>query len=218
MPKTAEKSLTPHQALVDRFSRDLDSLIRPGERIGIAVSGGPDSLALLFLAAAARPGLVEAATVDHSLRVESRSEAETVAGICERLGVPHSTLTAEWNEKPETAIQERARKARYALLGAWAREKTLGALLTGHHADDQAETLVMRLLRGAGVKGLAGMRRFAKAPGTAVVENGLIDVGDEREHRIGDIGRSEAQPNPVRLNLRLEREESRTERRSLWEW
>src|SRR5437764_8317651 len=169
MPKTAEKSLTPHQALVDRFSRDLDSLIRPGERIGIAVSGGPDSLALLFLAAAARPGLVEAATVDHSLRVESRSEAETVAGICERLGVPHSTLTAEWNEKPETAIQERARKARYALLGAWAREKTLGALLTGHHADDQAETLVMRLLRGAGVKGLAGMRRFAKAPGTAVV-------------------------------------------------
>jgi tRNA(Ile)-lysidine synthase len=168
MPKPAEKTLTPNQVLIDRFTRDLDSLIRPGERIGVAVSGGPDSLALLFLAAAARPGLVEAATVDHALRRQSRAEAETVAGICDRLGVPHSILTVEWKEKPKTAIQERARKARYALLGAWAREKALGALVTGHHADDQAETLVMRLLRGAGVKGLAGMRRFAKTPGASV--------------------------------------------------
>ena len=102
-------------------ARDLDALIAPGARIGIAVSGGPDSLALLLLAAAARPGRVEAATVDHALRPESRAEAEMVAAICERLGVPHAILTADWDEKPETAIQERARGERYRLLGDWAR-------------------------------------------------------------------------------------------------
>jgi len=168
MSQAAKKSLVPDQALVDRFGRELDVLIAPGQPIGIAVSGGPDSVALLLLAAAARPGLVEAATVDHALRAESRAEADTVAALCEQLGVPHSILTVEWKEKPETAIQERARKARYGLLGKWARDKGLKALLTGHHADDQAETLVMRLLRGAGVKGLAGMRRFVRAPGTQV--------------------------------------------------
>jgi tRNA(Ile)-lysidine synthase len=150
--------------LVDRFERELNLLIAPDQPIGIAVSGGPDSLALLLLASAARPGLVEAATVDHALRPEGRAEAEAVAAICKKLGVPHAILTVEWKQKPETAIQERARNARYGLLGKWAGERGLKALLTGHHADDQAETLVMRLLRGAGVKGLAGMRRMAKAP------------------------------------------------------
>jgi tRNA(Ile)-lysidine synthase len=165
MAEIAVKSLIPDQELVDRFRRELDLLIAPGQPIGLAVSGGPDSVALLLLAAAARPGLVEAATVDHALRAESRPEAEIVAGICEQLGIPHSILTVDWKQKPETAIQERARHARYRLLGKWAREKGLKALLTGHHADDQAETLVMRLLRGAGVKGLAGMRRSATTPG-----------------------------------------------------
>jgi tRNA(Ile)-lysidine synthase len=161
----ADQIFTPDEALVARFSRDLDALIRPGQRIGVAVSGGPDSLALLLLAAAARPGLVEVATVDHALRDDSRTEAEAVAAFCHRLGVPHSILTAEWKQKPETAIQERARKVRYALLGQWAIENGLGGLVTGHHADDQAETLLMRLLRGAGVKGLAGMRRLSPVPG-----------------------------------------------------
>jgi tRNA(Ile)-lysidine synthase len=190
MPKASEKALIPDQKLVGRFSRELDQLIAPGGRIGVAVSGGPDSLALLFLCAAARPGSVEAATVDHALRAESRAEAEAVAGICERLRIPHSILTVEWKAKPETAIQERARNARYALLGSWAREKGLGALVTGHHADDQAETLVMRLLRGAGVKGLAGMRRFAKAPGTqlAVLRPLLGWRRSELEQLCADLG------------------------------
>ena len=165
MPKTAEKTPKPDQQLVDRFGRELDALIAPGQRVGVAVSGGPDSLALLLLATAARPGLVEAATVDHGLRPEAHKEAELVASVSEQLGVPHSILTVEWKEKPETAIQERARNARYGLLGSWARDKGLAAVVTGHHADDQAETLIMRLLRGAGVKGLAGMRRLSKAPG-----------------------------------------------------
>jgi tRNA(Ile)-lysidine synthase len=157
--------MAPSPELVDRFRADLDELIAPGERLGIAVSGGPDSMALLLLAAGARPGLVEAATVDHALRPESRTEAEMVADICSRLNVPHQILTVEWADKPATAIQERAREARYGLLTAWVRDRGLAALATAHHLDDQAETLVMRLLRGAGVRGLAGMRRAAPAPG-----------------------------------------------------
>jgi tRNA(Ile)-lysidine synthase len=91
-----------------------------------------------------------------------------VAALCERLNVPHATLTAEWGEKPASAIQERARSARYGLLGGWAKERGLDAIVTAHHADDQAETFVMRLARGAGVRGLGGMRPASVAPGTDV--------------------------------------------------
>ena len=150
--------MTPAPEQLERFRCELDALVSAKERVGLAVSGGPDSMALLLLSAAARPGSIEAATVDHALRPESRSEAETVAAYCKRLNVPHSILTAEWAEKPRTAIQEQARAMRYRLLGQWAAERGLGALLVAHHADDQAETLLMRLSRGAGVSGLAGMR------------------------------------------------------------
>jgi tRNA(Ile)-lysidine synthase len=160
--------MVPEQALVQRFSADLDALVASGTRIGVAVSGGPDSLALLLLAAAARPGEIEAATIDHGLRPEAPEEATAVAGICTRLGVPHSTLTARWDEIPETAIQERARHQRYRLLGYWAEERGLGALATGHHSDDQAETLLMRLARGSGARGLAGMRTRGVAPGSHI--------------------------------------------------
>lgn len=149
---------------VGRFKRDLAPLVAPETVVGLAVSGGPDSLALLLLAAEARPLRVEAATVDHGLRSESRAEAEMVAKVCERIGVPHRILTANWEEKPATAIQERARQMRYRMLGTWARERGINALVTAHHLDDQAETFLMRLARGAGVKGLAGMRRLSPAP------------------------------------------------------
>jgi tRNA(Ile)-lysidine synthase len=87
-----------------------------------------------------------------------------VAAVCDKLGVPHTTLTVEWKTKPETAIQDRARMARYRLLGRWAAERGLSALVTAHHLDDQAETLLMRLNRGAGARGLAGMRPAAPLP------------------------------------------------------
>ena len=122
------------------------------------MSGGPDSLALLLLAAAARPGRIDAATVDHALRAESRSEAEMVAGVCERIGVPHAILTIDWPNAPDRNLQARAREARYQLLGDWAVERGLGAVATAHHLDDQAETLLMRLARGAGVGGLGATR------------------------------------------------------------
>ena len=156
------KRAEPPAETVERFRRELDELVPADTPIGLAVSGGPDSVALLLLAAEARPAGVEAATVDHALRPESRAEAEMVAALCERLGVPHVILTANWKEKPSSAVQERARAMRYKLLGDWARERQLGALLTAHHLDDQAETLLMRLARGAGVRGLAGMRRIAR--------------------------------------------------------
>lgn len=164
----SQEQLEPEAGTLERFRRDLDALIGTDAPIGVAVSGGADSLALLLLAAAARPALVEAATVDHGLREGSREEAEMVAGICERLGVPHAVLTVEWPQNPQTAIQERARVARYALLSNWAKERRLKALVTAHHLDDQAETLLMRLLRGAGVRGLAGMKRLVRLPGLEV--------------------------------------------------
>src|SRR5689334_8085745 len=147
-------------ALVERFVQSLDAIAAPGTRLGIAVSGGPDSLALLALAAAARPGRVEAATVDHGLRAEVAQETEMVAKVAKTLGAPHQTLKVGWLGKPETAIQERARVERYKLLGNWAGEQGLNALVTAHHLDDQTETFMMRLSRGAGVRGLAGMRRL----------------------------------------------------------
>ena len=157
--------MVPDATLVDRFRADLDALIQPSTRFGIAVSGGPDSLAMLLLAAAARPGEFEAATVDHGLRPEARAEADKVAEICGDQGVPHSTLAIEWDLPPTTALQEQARNVRYGALAAWMRDRGLSALLTAHHLDDQAETLLMRLNRGAGVRGLAGMRRTARVPG-----------------------------------------------------
>src|SRR5689334_16392944 len=158
--------MVPERTLVERFAHNLDALIRADSRIGVAVSGGPDSLALLLLVAAARPGQVEAATVDHGFRPESRDEAAMVAGLCDRLGVPHATLTVRWERTPETALQERARKERYRLLGFWAEERGLDAIATAHHADDQAETFLMRVSRGAGVRGLAGMRSRSFVPGS----------------------------------------------------
>ena len=154
------------EAPVERFRTELDRILPGTEPVGIAVSGGSDSLALLLLAAAARPGKVEAATVDHGLREGSREEAEMVAGLCAALGVPHKILPIEWKEKPTTAIQERARVRRYGALAEWAKERGLKTLLTGHHAHDQAETLLMRLRRGAGLSGLAGMRYAVRVPGS----------------------------------------------------
>jgi tRNA(Ile)-lysidine synthase len=160
--------MVPEPALVERFARDLDALIAPGLRFGVAVSGGPDSLAMLLLAVAARPGEVECATVDHALRPGSRREAEMVAQLCELLGTRHQILTVEWPQEPKTAIQEHARAARYALLADWAGQRRLGAVATAHQIEDQAETLVMRLARGSGVRGLAAIRPYSVVPGSRI--------------------------------------------------
>lgn len=150
-------ALVPASELVERFEADLTPLAGPAARLGIAVSGGPDSLALLLIAAAARPGKIEAATIDHQLRHSSGEEAEFVAGICSRLGVPHRTLRVTIGGG--ASLQAQARSARYGALGEWAIERGLDAVATGHHVDDQAETLLMRMARGAGLGGLVGVRQ-----------------------------------------------------------
>jgi tRNA(Ile)-lysidine synthase len=148
-----------------RFRADLAALAAPAA-FGVAVSGGPDSLALLLLAEAAFPGQVEAATVDHRLRPESAAEAAFVRDLCTDRGIAHATLVG-----PAVAgnVQAGARALRYRLLGAWARERGLAFVLTAHHRDDQAETLLMRLQRGAGLAGLAGIRPRAEIEGLNVL-------------------------------------------------
>lgn len=156
------------EAPLARFRAGLAALTGPApERIGVAVSGGPDSLALLLLAQAAFPGRAEAATVDHGLRPESAAEAAFVAGICAGLGVPHATLPAD--EPIAGNVQSAARALRYRLLGQWARTQGLAFILTAHHRDDQAETLLMRLQRGAGLAGLAGIRPRAEIEGAVIL-------------------------------------------------
>ncbi|MEP5937034.1 MAG: tRNA lysidine(34) synthetase TilS [Erythrobacter sp.] len=137
-----------------------------GERLALAVSGGPDSLALLMLAHALRPGMVEAATVDHGLRPEAAAEAQMVADLCAELDVPHAVLRVE---VPPGNLQSMARQTRYSALAKWMGRGNNGQgitlLATAHHADDQAETLLMRLNRGSGLSGLAGVRRAGRIPG-----------------------------------------------------
>ena len=172
--------LTPPRDLLDRFAADLDPLVPRDTTLGIAVSGGPDSLALLLLAAAARPGMVEAATVDHGLRSTSAAEARFVASVCAGLGVAHHVLHAK--VAPGASLQAQARTARYRVLGAWAIECDLGAVASAHHADDQAETLLMRLARGAGLSGLAAARR------RRVLEPGVMLVRPLLDWRRAELG------------------------------
>jgi len=173
-----------------RFTQNLARLIGDPAtaRLGIAVSGGPDSLALLLLAHDAAPGRIAAATVDHGLRPEAADEAAMVAAVAADFGIPHATLRPD---APITgSLQAGARRTRYKLLDAWRIGAGLDWLLTAHHADDQAETLLMRLNRGAGVGGLAGIRAvngrvvrplldWRRADLAAIVEAaGLVAIDD----------------------------------------
>lgn len=145
-------------AAVARFRDDWLTLTGgDAGHIGVAVSGGADSLALMLLAAAAFPGNVAAATVDHGLRPEAADEAAFVHAIATRIGVPHDIVTLD--VAPGGNVSARARVARYDALETWRQGTGANWIATGHHADDQVETMIMRLNRSAGVGGLAGIRR-----------------------------------------------------------
>ena len=140
-------------ALTERFLAALGPADVP---LGLAVSGGGDSVALLRLAVDA--GLaVAAVTVDHGLRPESVAEAAWVADLCAGLGVPHDILRwTGWDGAGN--LQDQARRARLTLIGDWALRRGIAAVALGHTRDDQAETLLMRLARRAGVDGLSAMQ------------------------------------------------------------
>ncbi|WP_343071014.1 tRNA lysidine(34) synthetase TilS [Novosphingobium jiangmenense] len=137
--------------------------VAPDGPVGLAVSGGSDSLAMLLLFHEVAPRNFCVATVDHGLRAESADEAALVAAVCADRGIPHRTLKLSLEKG--SGVQERARAARYAALAEWVKAAGLVAIVTAHHADDQAETMVMRLNRGAGLRGLAAMRAVAHVPG-----------------------------------------------------
>jgi tRNA(Ile)-lysidine synthase len=137
--------------------------------IVLAVSGGPDSMALMWLAARWRRALARgprliAVTVDHGLRSEAAAEARDVKRLARALELPHRTL--RWTgTKPKTGLPAAARAARYRLLAQVARQSGATHILTAHTRDDQAETLLMRMLRGSGVAGLAAMARESERDG-----------------------------------------------------
>ncbi|HEY1540773.1 MAG TPA: tRNA lysidine(34) synthetase TilS [Xanthobacteraceae bacterium] len=176
------------QAAISDAEADLllaDLIDQPA--LVLAVSGGPDSTALLWLAAHWRkrqrrgPKLI-AVTVDHGLRPEARREAAAVKRLAGRLGVVHRTL--RWTgRKPASGLQHKAREARYRLIAAAAARAGATCVVTAHTIDDQAETILFRLARGSGVVGLAGMARVRPLvmPATGVfLVRPLLEVAKSR--------------------------------------
>ena len=133
----------------------------------LAVSGGPDSIALMWLAARWRRALARgprliAVTVDHGLRAEAAREARDVKRLARRSICPIARCAGR-GAKPKTGVPAAARAARYRLLAEAARANGATHILTAHTRDDQAETLLMRMLRGSGIAGLAAMARQSRA-------------------------------------------------------
>jgi tRNA(Ile)-lysidine synthase len=163
---------TAEQAVRDDEANALFSGLEGLRGLILAVSGGPDSTALLVLAARWAKGLKQrlkrapqlvAVTVNHGLRKEAAGEAAAVKRLARRLGVSHQVLRWRGN-KPKSGLQEAAREARYRLLAQAAERAGYGHILTAHTLDDQAETVLFRLARGSGVVGLGGMAHASPVP------------------------------------------------------
>jgi len=156
--------------------RDLPALV-------LAVSGGPDSVALMWLAARWRRAFVRspkliAVTIDHGLRKEAAREAREVKRLARTLEIEHRTL--RWTgDKPNRGVPAAARDARYRLLAQAARAARATHVLTAHTRDDQAETLLMRLLRGSGIAGLSAMARESERDGILLARP-FLDVPKAR--------------------------------------
>lgn len=142
---------------LDLFNASLSELAPEG-RLGLAVSGGSDSMALLAMARiwSQQTGhSIAAVTIDHGLRAEAADEARMVAEYCSAANIPHATLNADLGT--DGNIMAAAREARYQLMSDWAGTEGIEVIALGHTMDDQAETVLMRLGRGAGIDGLSAM-------------------------------------------------------------
>jgi len=137
--------------------------------MAVGVSGGADSLALVLLLKEYFPNChLVALTVDHGLRPTSLKEAQYVANVMQKHGIEHHILT--WvGKKPKTGIEEQARIARYNLLCDWCHEHHIPYLAIAHHLLDQAETFLMRLIRGSGLYGLASMQEIYELNGIHIL-------------------------------------------------
>jgi tRNA(Ile)-lysidine synthase len=168
-----------HSAISVKEAKRLFADWKAAPAIVLAVSGGPDSIALMWLAARWRRALARgpqliAVTVDHGLRPEAAREARDVKRLAARLNLPHRTL--RWTGvKPKTGLPAAARAARYRLLAQAARRSGATHILTAHTRDDQAETLLMRMLRGSGIAGLAAMARETEREGVRLARP-LLEV------------------------------------------
>jgi tRNA(Ile)-lysidine synthase len=203
-----DTGLPPAPVMVSQFAAILAAIggfeTRP--LIAVAVSGGPDSLALMLLAdqwARMQGGQAWGLTVDHGLRHESADEARIVASWLDARGIPHATL--RWSgQKPESGIQEAAREARYRLLTAWCRERFCLHLLTAHHFEDQIETHLIRRRAGSGIDGLAVISAVRELAGCRLVRP-LLAVSRKR---LAALLAAAAQPfllDPSNLNPVFER-------------
>lgn len=168
-------------------------------KVAVAVSGGADSMALVKLMHVTYPDTV-AVTVDHQLRQESRAEAEQVAKWMAQWGVPHVILT--WQMPSTQRIQERARQARYALIGKWCQEMGIHTLMTAHHLDDMIETFWMRAFKGSGPAGLCGMAVERTMSFGRLIRPALSLPGDQLKGALGDHPFIE---DPSNDNTRFER-------------
>ena len=168
-----------HAPISVQQAKDLFAHWKAAPALVLAVSGGPDSLALMWLAARWRRALTRgprliAVTVDHGLRPEAAREARDVKRLARILDLPHRTM--RWNgAKPKTGLPAAARTARYRLLVQAARANGATHILTAHTRDDQAETLLMRMLRGSGIAGLAAMARETEREGLMLARP-LLDI------------------------------------------
>lgn len=152
--------------------------------IAVALSGGPDSMALLYLLShETKAGKIYALTVDHGLRPESAAEAQTVSTwVKDWPRVEHRIL--RWTgRKPENAIMQRARDARYRLMYQWCAVHDIDQLWLGHNRTDQAETFLFRLAKGSGLDGLSAMRTEQSYEGTALtLVRPLLDAPKDDLH------------------------------------
>ena len=180
MPRDSVTAISQSEA------KTLFADLKAAKALVLAVSGGPDSTALMVIASRWRKALKRgpeliAVTIDHGLRAESKREARDVARLARELGLSHRTV--RWRgDKPTVGLPRAAREARYRLLTDAARKAGASHILTAHTRDDQAETVVMRLSRGSGITGLAAMQRVSEVPGhdAVLLVRPFLDIGKPR--------------------------------------
>ena len=156
--------------IVSEYIQELH-LLEPQQTVLAAVSGGADSLCLLLILKELGFS-VSAAHFDHGLRPESARDAETVAGIARKLGVDFHVERGEvrrWAKQKRMTLEEAARDLRYDFLARTAADSGATAVAVGHTADDQAETVLMHLMRGSGLQGLRGIRPESFSRGVRLV-------------------------------------------------